>query len=123
MSRRLEALQWFGLFGGALAWTAQFVVGYGIGQAQCSAAASAFGIAPKAWQAAACAAAALVAVLAEAAAVAVVRATRDTEYEGTPPGGRRRFFALASTAANLLFLAIILNTGLASLHHFPCRQS
>jgi hypothetical protein len=123
MSRRLEALQWFGLFGGALAWAAQLAVGYGIAQADCSPAAGRLGIDPKAWEAAAFAAAALVTVLAEAAALAVVRATRDTGYEGRPPAGRRRFFALASTAANVLFLAIILNTGLVSLHHFPCRQS
>jgi hypothetical protein len=123
MSRRLEALQWFGLFGGALAWTAQFVVGFGIAQAECSQGGSRFGIDPKTWEAAAFAAAAFVVVLAEVAAIAVVRATRNSEYDGPPPTGRRRFFALASTAANVLFLAIVLETGLGSLHHFPCGQS
>jgi hypothetical protein len=64
-----------------------------------------------------------VALLAAIASLVVVRATRDTGYEGTPPGGRRRFFALAATAANILFLAIILSTGIVSLYHLPCRQS
>ncbi len=123
MSRRLEALQWFGLFGGALAWAVQFVVGYGIGQAACSAGSRRWGIDGTAWQIALLAAAATVTVLAGAASLAVLRGTRDTEYDGTPPGGRRRFFAYAAVAANVLFLGIILNTGLVALHHFPCHQS
>src|SRR3954468_12683137 len=88
MTRRLEALQWFGLFGGAFAWAAQFVVGYGIAQAECSVGGGRLGIDPKPWQAAAFASAALVTVLAEVAAIAVVRATSDTGYDGTPPAGR-----------------------------------
>ena len=32
---RLELLQWFGLFGGALAWATQQVVGYGISDSGC----------------------------------------------------------------------------------------
>jgi hypothetical protein len=123
MSRRLEALQWFGLFGGALAWTGQLVVGFGVGQAACSAAGSSWGIGGTTWQIALTAAAGLVALLAMIASVVVIRATRDSAYDGTPPSGRRRFFALAAAAGNVLFLAIILNTGIVSLYHFPCRQS
>jgi hypothetical protein len=123
MTRRLEALQWFGLFGGALAWAVQFVMGYGVGQAACSAGSRHWGIGGKAWQVALMAGAGAVAVLALVAAVVVLRATRDTEYDGTPPDGRRRFFAHAAAAANVVFLAIILNTGLVALHHFPCHQS
>jgi hypothetical protein len=123
MTRRVEALQWFGLLGGALAWTVQFVVGYGVGQAQCSAGSARWGIDGKAWQVSLMAAAGVVALLALASALLVLRATRDTEYDGTPPGGRRRFFGHAGVAANVVFLAIIVNTGLVSLHHFPCHQS
>ena len=123
MTRRLEALQWFGLFGGALAWAGQFVVGFGTAQADCAPAGRLFGIDPKAWQIGAFVAAALVALAAEGASILVVRSTRETGYDGTPPSGRWRFFALASAAANVLFLAIILATGLGSLAQFPCRQS
>jgi hypothetical protein len=123
MTRRLETLQWFALFGGALAWTVQFVMGFGVGQAACSAGSRHWGIDGKAWQIALMAGAGIVALLALASALLVLRATRDTEYDGTPPGGRRRFFAYAGVAANVLFLAIIVNTGLVSLYHFPCHQS
>jgi hypothetical protein len=123
MTRRLEMLQWFGLFGGAFAWTVQFVTGYGVGQAACSAGSSRWGIGGKTWEIALMAGAGAVALLALVSAVLVLRATRDTDHEGTPPDGRRHFFAYAAVAANVLFLAIILNTGLVALHHFPCRQS
>jgi hypothetical protein len=123
MTRRLEALQWFGLFGGALAWTAQLVLGYGFAQAACSPGGSRLGTGTTVPQLALTAAAGLVTVLAALAALAVVRATREGEYDGPPPTGRHRFFALAAVAANVLFLAIILNTGLLSVHEFPCRQS
>jgi hypothetical protein len=123
MTRRLEALQWFGLFGGALAWTAQLVLGYGLAQSACSPGGSRLGVGTTVPQLALTAAAALVVVLAGLAALTVALATRGSAYDGASPDGRRRFFALASLAANVLFLAIVLNTGLLAVHHFPCRQS
>ena len=123
MSRRIEALQWFGLLGGALAWTVQFVMGFGVGEASCAAGSARWGINGKAWQIGLMAGAGVVALTALASALLVLRATRDTEYDGTPPGGRRRFFGHAGALADVLFLAIIVNTGLVALHHFPCVQS
>jgi hypothetical protein len=123
MTRRLEALQWFGLLGGALAWTAQLVLGFGLAQAACSPGGSRLGTGTTVPQLALTASTGLVTVLATLAALAVAMATREGEYDGPPPTGRRRFFALAAVAANLLFLAIILNTGLLSVYQFPCRQS
>ena len=123
MTRRLEALQWFALFGGALAWPVQFVMGFGVGQAACSAGSRHWGIDGKAWQVALMTGAGVVTLLALVSALLVLRATRDTEYDGTPPDGRRRFFAYAGVAANVLFLGIIVNTGLVALYHFPCHQS
>jgi hypothetical protein len=123
VSRRLEALQWFALFGGALAWTAQLVIGFGVGQAACAAAGRRWGIGTTAWEATATGIAAFITVLAAVSAFVIVRETRDTEYDGIPPGGRRRFFAIASAMANVLFLAIIVNTGIMAVYQFPCRQS
>ena len=123
MTRRQEALHWFGLFGGALAWTVQLVLGFGFAQAACSPGGSRLGTGTTVPQLALTAAAGLVAVLAALAALAVALATRGDDYDGPPPTGRRRFFALAAVAANVLFLAIILNTGLLSVYQFPCRQS
>jgi hypothetical protein len=123
MTRRLEALQWFGLFGGAAAWTAQFVLGYGLAQEACSPGGSRLGVGTTVPQLALTVGATVIVVLAALAALAVVVITGGTHYDGPPPDGRRRFFALGALAANLLFLAIVLNTGLQSVHHFPCRQS
>ena len=123
MSRRLEPLQWFALLGGALAWTGQLVLGFGVGQAACSPAGARWGIGGTGWEIGLTAAAGSVTLLAALASLAVIRGTSETGYDGVPPAGRRRFFALAALAANGLFLAIILNTGIVSLSHFPCRQS
>ena len=123
MTRRLEALQWFGLFGGALAWTAQLVLGFGLAQGACSTGGSRLGIGTAVPQLALTAGAALITVLAGVAALAVALATREGSHDGPPPIGRRRFLALGAVAANVLFLAIILNTGLLAAYQFPCRQS
>jgi hypothetical protein len=121
MTRRLELLQWFGLLGGALAWTAQLVLGLGFAQAACSPGPSSAGTTVP--QLALTIGAAAIVVLAGLAALAVVLATSGLHYDGAPPDGRRRFFALGALAANVLFLAIVLNTGLQATQHFPCRQS
>jgi hypothetical protein len=123
VTRRLEALQWFSLLGGALAWAGQLVVGYGIGEALCSPGGNRLGIGGTVWEASLTAAAGLVALLALAAALAVVAATQETDHDGAPPDGRRRFFALAAVAGNVLFLVLVLSTGLVSLYQLPCLQS
>lgn len=123
MSRRLEVLQWFGLFGGAVAWTAQLVLGFGFAQAACSPARGSLEVGTTVPQLALTVGAAAIVVLAGLASLVVVLATSGSHYDGAPPDGRRRFFALGALAANLLFLAIVLNTGLQATEHFPCRQS
>ena len=123
MTRRLEALQWFALFGGAFAWTAHFVLGFGFAQAACSPARSRLGVGTTVPQLALTVGASVVISLAALAALAVAAATSGSAHDGVPPDGRRRFFALGALAANVLFLAIVLNTGLLATHHFPCRQS
>ena len=52
---------------------------------------------------------------AEAAAVTVLLRTRGASYEATAPLGRIRFFAIAAVLANLLFLMIVLLSGIASI--------
>ena len=53
----------------------------------------------------------------------VYYATRDVSYDDAAPLGRRHFFVTASSLGNVLFLMIILLSGIAAVEHVPCRQS
>jgi hypothetical protein len=121
--RRLAILQWVGLFLGAATWTTHFVTGYGVTEAQCNAAGSRWNINNDPVQASLMAVAAVLILGAEAAAVTVLVRTRDASYEDAAPIGRMRFFAVASAAANLFFLIIVLLSGVASIANVACRGS
>jgi hypothetical protein len=113
---RLEALQWYALLGGALAWATQHVVGYFVSTAACNDAASHV----SAVQVALAVGAALAIVSAEAAAVIVFRATSPDE---PPPLGRLHFFAQAAILGNVLFLFIVVLSSVGTVVHLPCAQS
>jgi hypothetical protein len=119
---RLELLQWYGLLGAGLAWTVQLVLGFGVTVARCSTGGD-FGLGYDTWQIALTVLAGVFAALGEAAAVTVFMATRAVEYDGPPPDGRRHFFASAAVIGNVLFLMIILLSGIGLLAHSPCRQA
>ena len=121
--RRQEALQWFALGAAPLAWAGQQVVGFGITQAACNAAGHRWMIGADVWQIALIASAAGVVVAAEAAAIVLFRSLRHVEPEDAPPLGRRHFFAVAAVVGNVLFLAIILMSGLGAVYLPFCRQS
>jgi hypothetical protein len=118
-----EFLQWYGLGGAALAWTAQHVIGYGTTVARCGAGGVRFGIDLHTWELATFATALALVVAAEAAAVLTVARTWGVEHDGPPPEGRRHFFALAAMVGNLLFLVIILLSGLSTISFDPCGQA
>ena len=118
----LELLQWYGLLGAALAWTAQLVLGYGVTVARCSTGGD-FGLPLDTWEILLVVAAGALALLGEAAAIAVFRATRTLEHDDPPPDGRRHFFASAAVVGKVLFLMIILLSGIGIIAHAPCHQS
>jgi hypothetical protein len=118
-----ETLQWVGLLGAALVWAGQHVVGFGTAVADCAVGSRHWGIGLDVWELALLAAAATLVLVSEAAAIGVLRETRGVEYGDPAPWGRRHFFALAAAVGNVLFLAIILMTGLASVYHPECRQA
>lgn len=119
----LEVLQWYGLLGAAIVWAAQFVLAFGSTVARCGAGGN-FGLPMGAWQVVLMIVAAGLALLAEAAAVTVFIETRSLEHDGPPPDGRRYFFASAAVIGNVLFLVIILLTGIGIVAHDPvCHQS
>jgi hypothetical protein len=122
--RRLELLQWLGLLLGAAVFAAQLVVGFGITQAECGApGGSRFGIRNDLWQGVLLGISVALVLAAEASAVAVFLGTRRVTYEHPPPDGRIRFLAIAAMAANVIFLVIILLSGLASILSAVCRQA
>jgi hypothetical protein len=107
---RRELLQWYGLFGAALAWAAQHVVVFGVATADCANASRHWGLDVTAWVIVWTVIGFLCAGLAEAAAISVLLQTRELDYEDAPPDGRRHFFAFGAALGNLLFImAIVLN--------------
>jgi hypothetical protein len=118
-----EFLQWFGLGGAALVWSAQLIVGFGTTIARCGPADAVFGLDLHDWELATMLAALALVLTAEAAAIVTVVRTWGAEYDGPPPEGRRHFFALAAMIGNLLFFGAILLSGIAVLSHEACRQA
>jgi ubiquinol-cytochrome c reductase cytochrome c subunit len=112
-------LQWYALLGGALAWTAEHVLGYFVSDGGCSghvAHAALWGSLLTGFGVAAVAAA-------QVAAVTVYRATREVGHDAPGPAGRLRFFAVAALVGNVLFLMLVSLDGLGSLAHLPCAQA
>ena len=121
--RRSELLQWFGLFGGAAAWTCQHAALFFLSTARCNPAGSRWAFGMTGWQLGVTVAAAVVALAAEAAAVVTALRTRELEHDGPPPLGRIHFFALAASAGNVLFLGAILLDGLGAGWWSSCGQA
>ena len=118
---RPELLQWYGLFGAAFAWTAQLVLGFGVGYADCNTVGSQWRIDVVTWEIVLMVVGGLFAVVAEVAAVAVFLSTRNVEYDDPPPDGRRHFFAFAAMLGNILFINAILLSGIAAISNSTCR--
>jgi ABC-type uncharacterized transport system permease subunit len=118
-----EFLQWFGLFGAALTWTAQLVIGFGVAVARCGPANAVLGVDFKAWELALMVTGVALALLAEGAALSVLWQTRNVDHGDSPPEGRRHFFAVAASLGNLLFIVIIILSGTGAIVHEPCRPA
>jgi hypothetical protein len=119
------ALLWFGLLGAPFAWVLQFLVGYGLTEAACSAGGNR-SLAVDGLTIAATAAGAAVALLAELAAIEMFRRTRTAKGAGgseeDPPKGRVHFLATVGVAIGPLFLFIILMSGIGVLSLPNCQQ-
>ncbi len=119
----LEFLQWFGLFGAALAWTGEHVIGYGLTEARCGEGGRGWGIPLHTSHYALLALALLFWLLSQSAAVAILVRTRHLDHQDPPPEGRRHFFAVAAVAGNVLFLVAIVLDVVGSVAHTPCGQA
>ena len=120
---RPELVQWYGLFGAALAWTAQHVVGFGVSYADCLDASRHWGLDVVTWMIVVTAVGVTFALLAEAASLKVLRDTRALEYDAAPPLGRRHFFAYAAALGNILFTTAIVLNCVGVLANTVCRPA
>jgi hypothetical protein len=120
---RLEALQWFALFAGPLAFAGQHVAEVFTSLADCNPAGASWAVPQHSVQIGLTVAAALVVAAAEGAAYLAFRETSDVETEGAPPLGRIRFLATAALVIGPIFLALVLLSGLGAAAHPNCRQA
>jgi hypothetical protein len=118
----LELFQWYGLFGAALVWATQHVLAYGLTEARCGSGGHYF-LPFDTLEIVFMVVAVILVLLAEAAAIVVFLRTRSLEHDDPPPDGRHHFFAAGAMAGNVLFLMIILMTGIGIVANSPCHQS
>jgi hypothetical protein len=119
---RPELLQWVGLFGAALAWTAQHVTGFWVTVAKCAPGGNP-NLSQTAAQVTLIVVALLLILLAEAAAITVLVRTWGVDEDDAPPLGRQHFFAIAAAVGNVLFFVAVLLSGIGTLVTTPCAPS
>jgi hypothetical protein len=120
---RRELLQWYGLFGAALAWAGQHVVGFGVATADCANASRHWGLDITIWIAVITVLGLLSAGLAEAAAISILLETRAVAYDDSPPDGRRHFFAFGAALGNVLFIMAIVLNAVGTLASLGCTPA
>jgi hypothetical protein len=121
--RRLSQLQWFGFLAGGTFWFAEFLAGAAASGARCNPASGHWNLPHDAIELGLMTAGALVVGAAGLASAIVFRATYDVAEEEAPPYGRLHFFSAAACAGNLIFLVIILLTGIATIADRTCHQA
>ena len=121
--RRLSLLQWVGFLVGGPIWFAEFLAGVGASAAVCNPASGRWGIPHDAVQIALMAVAAACVLVALGASAIVFSETSAVEEQDAPPQGRIHFFAAASLGGNVIFLMIILLTGIATIVDRTCHQA
>jgi hypothetical protein len=121
--RRLSQLQWFGLLAGGLTWFAEYLGATGASQMLCNPGSGRWGIPHDTLQLALMLVGVAVVGTSLAASALVFKRTYDVEEQEAPPLGRVHFFAAAAIAANVIFLVIILETGIATIVNHLCQQA
>ncbi|MFL5954565.1 MAG: hypothetical protein ACJ76I_10705 [Gaiellaceae bacterium] len=118
---RLELLQWYALFGGALAWTAEHVIGYFVSVASCSTSVAYWHVSLVLWESLLTAVTLAGVLAAESAALVVYRATAAVDDDAPGPAGRMHFFAQAALLGNVLFFMLVVLDCASVLYHSNCR--
>jgi hypothetical protein len=122
-ARRLSQLQWFAFLAGGIVWFAEFLAGTGASQARCNPGSGRWGLPHDAIELGLMLFGVLVVGSALAASAIVFRQTQGVDDQDPPPDGRVHFFAAASLVGNVIFLVIILLTGIATIVNPTCHQA
>jgi hypothetical protein len=126
------ALLWFGVAGGAFAWAAVHVAGYGFSLRRCIPTGTGALVALQPWQIGLAAGGALVAVTAIGVCVWLFVSTfrigdvagMERRGDGSPPPvGRVQFLSMVGLTVNVLALAIIVLDGVGAPLLMACQQS
>jgi hypothetical protein len=117
---RLELLQWYALFGGALAWAAAHVLGYFVAVGGCDASVAYWHLNIVLWEALVMAVSLAAVLAAQAAAFVVYRETAGVDKDAPGPAGRLHFFAQAALLGNVLFFMLVVLDAAGVLFHSNC---
>lgn len=112
---------WFAVLGAPGAYAVQLGLGYWLTQAACSPTGGQWGISLSAWAIVVTALAALLAVAAGLTSVWLYR--RHGDRHDPPPPGRVAFLAAVGMTVSVLFLVLILMTGVGVVSFRVCNQS
>jgi uncharacterized membrane protein len=112
---------WFAVLGAPGAYAAQLGIGYWLAQAACSPTGGQWGISLSAWAIVVTALAALVAIGAGLTSIWLYR--RHGDRHDPPPAGRVAFLAAVGMTVSVLFLVLILMTGVGAVTFRECNQS
>ena len=119
--RRLSIVTWYGVLGAPLAWAGAHVVEWLVSESNCSAGGGGWHLSLDVWVLALVLVAGALAAGAEAAAIVAYRSTRDAG-DGLP-GSRLHFLAIIGIVLGVLFLTLIVMSGLATFRLGECVQS
>jgi hypothetical protein len=116
-------VMWFAVLGAPFAWGVEFAVGYWVTQSDCSVPGQRWGINVDALGIVLMAVAFAIATSAGLTALAMFRGTADVDKDDAPPPGRVHFLAIVGMTVTVLFLLIIVMTGLGVVILPDCAQS
>jgi hypothetical protein len=130
-ARPSNALVWFAVLGGGLAWVVQFVAGLAFTFAQCDQLGQRTMVPVRSWQAALAIAGTVVGLASTAVAVRLYRVSAVGEIPGhvrhgddaRPPVGRIQFLAVIGLVVNFLAVAIMVMTAIGAPLLRVCQQS
>lgn len=112
---------WFAVLGAPGAYAVQLGLGYWLAEAACSPTGGEWGIPLAAWAAVVTALSAAIAVAAGLTSVWLYR--RHGDRHDPPPPGRVAFLAAVGMTLSVLFLALILMSGVGAVTFRVCNQS